>query len=261
MATTLQQQHREEIQLDTLEFWDEAKDDFELVLFPIEGEEEMDTDMLWLYKLLMWVSIVVCLLLVSCVARRFRRYWWRGDWTLLMPASVVTFIRTGYVGDFADLEQGLPAHHTPVLAAPRWDYVLRLVGTPMSATGDFLWWAGRKMLGYDQPYAPPDHVRAYEVDNPYVARAVHIFALLGKARFGVPRDTEANRLAVRSFIERAMRDRDMRVVDIARHVDPAVALVFVPTYTESQARMLLQDRAVRALLAEYHLGPNPQSPF
>jgi len=52
----------------------------------------------------------------------------------------------------------------------------------------------------------------------------------------------------------------MRIVDVARYVDPAVALVFVPTYTESQARMLLQDRAVRALLAEYHL-PNPQSPF
>jgi hypothetical protein len=58
------------------------------------------------------------------------------------------------------------------------------------------------------------------------------YARRAKIIFGVPKKTQANNLAVRRFIVKALEKDDVRKVDIYKNVDCAVMLVFLPANHE-----------------------------
>jgi hypothetical protein len=78
-----------------------------------------------------------------------------------------------------------------------------------------------------------------------VSRIEIYYSRLGKARFGVPQFNDANRLAVRTYVERLMRDDNVRTTDAARYIDATVMAVFVPTQAEAEMAAVMRSTAFR----------------
>jgi hypothetical protein len=83
-----------------------------------------------------------------------------------------------------------------------------------------------------------------------VSRCAIRYARIAKAEFGTPDYSPADREAVRFFIRKEMVKNDVRQVDIERHLDFAVALVFLPTERELAAAEVANSRHSKALREE-----------
>lgn len=89
-----------------------------------------------------------------------------------------------------------------------------------------------------------------------VSRIEITYSRAAKARFGVPQFNEVNRLAVRSYIERLMRDDGVRNTDAARYIDATVVAVFVPTRAEREMAVVMKSLQFRQLNAEAQVFPS-----
>jgi len=80
---------------------------------------------------------------------------------------------------------------------------------------------------------------------------------MAKARFGfIEHPTTADRLAVRRYLSRKMRELKPHIRDahICQILEIATNLVFVPSRDDIDAKLFLQSRRVRDSLAQYHLS-------
>jgi len=68
-----------------------------------------------------------------------------------------------------------------------------------------------------------------------VPRFVHHFAVTAKARFGVQDPTKVNKMAVRDYLYRKMKETTLRNADIARYIDLAVTMSFIRSDEEITA--------------------------
>lgn len=81
-----------------------------------------------------------------------------------------------------------------------------------------------------------------------IPRIPYKYATVAKARFGVQPPTVVNKAAVRDFLRREMMAGDVRVVDIARYLDLAVSLSFIPTDEELMASLVLTTSVAESRL-------------
>jgi hypothetical protein len=68
---------------------------------------------------------------------------------------------------------------------------------------------------------------------------------MGKAKFGTPTQTEANRLVVRKYLYDLCRERGLVARHIVDHLDMATALVFVPSREELVSLAITQTALSR----------------
>lgn len=76
------------------------------------------------------------------------------------------------------------------------------------------------------------------------------YALRCKAAFGLLKDTPANRKVVNEWLIKAMRDDDVRVVDVARHLPICVELALLPTEADVTASRMRRSAAFTARKTE-----------
>jgi hypothetical protein len=87
---------------------------------------------------------------------------------------------------------------------------------------------------------------AMEKEVTSYGRQTFLTALVHFAReeFGRPTDTPANRQMVRTFLRDHMRLRKMRPMHIAKHLNVATSLVFVPTNADIEEELIMNSAAV-----------------
>jgi hypothetical protein len=85
--------------------------------------------------------------------------------------------------------------------------------------------------------------------DPKMYRSGFIASLIKHARYeyGPLSECEANRLMVRRFLRDAMRKRGMREAHVAKHLDVATSLYFVPLHVEVETARLRKTLVVARL--------------
>jgi hypothetical protein len=87
--------------------------------------------------------------------------------------------------------------------------------------------------------------RGTRVNKPHHGSFRKYLVREGKAKFGCPKVTEANRLTIRKFLYDLCRERGLIARHIADHLDVATALVLVPSRVEIQAAAILKTAKTR----------------
>jgi hypothetical protein len=83
------------------------------------------------------------------------------------------------------------------------------------------------------------------------SRLIADFTIRGKLRFGTPRRTAANHMAVRRFVQGLMESADIRYVDQISVLDRVTAAIFVPSREELDVAQSFDDPKVSERLAAY----------
>lgn len=102
-------------------------------------------------------------------------------------------------------------------------------------------WASRVVEGVDEWHQEP------EVKVPRVSRLALEMSVAAKAHFGELRYNNANRIVVRDYLYKWVRETkpDLRNIDLVLHMPMAVELALLPSMAAVQAQQFAVDPAVR----------------
>jgi hypothetical protein len=85
-----------------------------------------------------------------------------------------------------------------------------------------------------------------DVVGEHTTRCARMAAYEFKAEFGELKYNKANRCIASDWVRKHFRDKEMRAVDIVRHMDICVELCLLPTAGAVAAANLAKDRDIRA---------------
>lgn len=115
---------------------------------------------------------------------------------------------------------------------------------------DHLGWRLRQGRGDVMQVGEAGFEAGPRLNSQRISRVEIRYTRRAKARFGVPQFNDVNRLAVRTYVERLMRDDNVRETDAARYIDATVMAVFVPTQAEAEMAAVMRSSQFRQANAD-----------